>query len=316
MPSIVIIGGPTASGKSAVALAAVRHVARQGRPGVIINADALQLYRDLRVLTARPDAHDEAQAPHRLYGVLDGAERGSVAAWLARAREEVATALAEGCVPVVVGGSGLYLHALMNGLAPVPEIDPDVRTAAVHRHAMLGGIRFRAELATLDPVSAAKLHDGDTQRLIRAYEVVRSTGRSLPDWQSATADRPPPDWRFRSFVLEPSRPALYAMCDKRFSLMMEQGALEEVRQLLGRNLAPDLPVMKAVGVPELAALLRGEISEGQACTKAQQATRHYAKRQLTWFRHQLGAATRLTGDLAGNPGAVEQLATHIVRVAG
>lgn len=314
-PPLLLIGGPTASGKSSLALAVARRFVDEGRRSVILNADALQLYRDLRVLTARPDAQDEAQVPHRLYGVIDGAVRGSVASWLGLAREEITAALAEGFVPIVVGGSGLYLHALLNGLAPVPEIDPDVRAAAVLRHAALGGNRFRAELAALDPVSAGKLHDGDTQRLIRAYEVVRSTGRPLPDWQRALTDTPPPEWRFHTFVLEPSRPVLYDTCDRRFALMLQQGALDEVRALLARNLPADQPVMKAVGVPELAALIRGDITESVARAKAQQATRHYAKRQLTWFRHQLGTATRLTADLARDPGAVEQLADRIVSVS-
>lgn len=293
---IVLIGGPTASGKSAVALALAQKFEDEDRRAVILNADALQLYRDLRVLTARPDEKDERLVPHRLYGIWDGGRRGSVADWLELVREEIATALDAGWQPIVVGGSGMYLHALLNGLAQIPEIDPDMRAASVARHAALGGAAFRAELATLDPVSAAKLHESDTQRLIRAYEVVKSTGRTLPDWQSAPTDLPPPHWQFGCFVIEPARTTLYANCDMRFDKMLQNGARDEVQKLLERNLPPDMPVMKAVGVPELAAVLKNELPLENARLKAQQSTRNYAKRQLTWFRHQLASAMRLEHD--------------------
>lgn len=311
-PPIVLIGGPTASGKSALALQLARQLAEKRQRSVILNADALQLYRDLSVITARPAPEDEAELPHRLYGVLDAAERGSVAGWLAQIREEIEATLAEGWTPIVVGGTGMYLHTLQNGLAPVPEIDPEIRAEAVLRHGSIGGRAFKAELAALDPVAAGKLHDGDTQRLIRAYEVVRSTGRPLHEWQSAQTDKPPEHWRFSSFVVEPTRPVLYANCDRRFDLMLQHGAMDEVRLLAARNLSPELPAMKAVGVPELIKVMSGSWSIDQAREKAQQATRNYAKRQLTWFRHQLPGAVRIE---LNQPGDKNEIARHSLQMA-
>ncbi len=295
----MVIGGPTASGKSAIALALAENLQAKGQRPVVLNADALQVYRDLSVLTARPDAADEARAPHRLYGVIDGATRGTVALWLGMIQEEIAAILQTGGWPIVVGGSGMYLHSLMNGLAIVPEIEAELRAFTINRHGELGGARFRAELATLDPGAAARLHDGDTQRLIRAYEVVKATGRTLEDWQQDKDIAPPAHWRFKTFVVSPTRPVLYSHCDLRFDLMLQRGAAEEVRHLLARQLDLTLPVMKAVGVPELAAVFKGEATITEARVKAQQATRNYAKRQLTWFRHQLPAAMRLEHDRPG-----------------
>lgn len=300
-------------------MALARRLAEKRRKAVILNADALQLYRDLSVITARPTPEDEAELPHRLYGVLDGSERGSVAGWLALIREEIDAALAEDWVPIVVGGTGMYLHTLLNGLAQIPEIDPEVRAEAVLRHGSIGGRAFKAELAKLDPVGAGKLHDGDTQRLVRAYEVVRSTGKPLHEWQSQQTDRPPAHWRFSSFVVEPTRPVLYANCDRRFDLMLQQGAMDEVRRLAARNLAPELPAMKAVGVPELIAVMKGAWTIDQAREKAQQATRNYAKRQLTWFRHQLPGAVRAELNQPADKGEIEkhsqQMATITLRIA-
>jgi len=316
VPPIVLIGGPTASGKSALALALGQALALRKQNAVILNADALQLYRDLSVLTARPTLEDEAAFPHRLYGVLDGSERGSVAGWLALIKEEIEAALAEGWIPLVVGGTGMYLHTLQNGLAQVPEIDPEVRAESVLLHGRIGGRAFKQELAQLDPTGAAKLHDGDTQRLIRAYEVIKSTNRPLHEWQSQQSDKPPAHWRFTSFVVEPTRPTLYANCDRRFDVMLEKGAMDEVKQLLTRDLSPELPVMKAVGVPELAAVMRGTWTIDQAREKAQQSTRNYAKRQLTWFRHQLPGATRMEINSASDIApAAAQMHTIVTRFA-
>jgi tRNA dimethylallyltransferase len=277
---VILIAGPTASGKSALALDLARRFG-----GVIINADALQSYRDLRILSAQPDAATRDKARHRLYGVLDAAERGSVARWLELARAEIATAHADGRLPIVVGGTGLYLRALQHGLASVPPIATADRTAARNLYDELGAVAFRERLRALDPVSAVRLPANDRQRLLRAFEVVQTTGRPLHQWQMA-AQHPAP-YRFASILLMPPRQPLYAACDARFLAMIEAGGLAEAAALAARQLDPDLPAMKAVGIPELLLHLRGEIALDAAILEAQRATRRYAKRQMTWFRHQM-----------------------------
>ena len=289
---LIIVAGPTASGKSALALAIARAFG-----GTIINADSMQVYRDLRILTARPDDAALAQAPHRLDGILDGAELCSAARWAALAHGEIAAAQAAGRLPIVVGGTGLYLRTLLQGIAAVPEIPDEVRDAARARHRAIGGEAFRTELAKLDPASAAKLPPGDSQRLVRAYEVVTATGRTLGDWQRAGAEGVP-RYDSRQFVLLPPRDALYAACDGRLEAMIAAGALDEVRALMARDLPPEMPILKAVGVPELARHLAGQIDLEAAVTAAQQATRNYAKRQFTWFRHQLADAEILDTQLS------------------
>jgi tRNA dimethylallyltransferase len=280
---VIVIAGPTASGKSALALGVA-----QALGGAVINADSMQVYRDLSVVTARPGAGDLAAAPHRLYGVLDGADPCSAARWAALASAEIDAAASDGLLPILCGGTGLYLRTLLGGIAPVPDIPDAVRQAARQRHAELGGPAFQTELARLDPVAAERLNSGDSQRLIRAYEVVAATGMPLAAWQRRAA--PAPD-RFDPFVvaLLPPRDVLYAAIDARFSRMVEAGALDEVRALVARRLDQDLPVMKAVGVPELTAHLAGAASLDVAIAQAQQASRRYAKRQVTWFRHQIEA---------------------------
>ena len=278
----VIIAGPTASGKSALALALAKHYG-----GTIINADALQCYRDLRILSARPGPADEARASHRLYGFLDAAERGSAARWRDLALAEITASFAAERLPILVGGTGLYIRALREGLAPVPDVPPESREQAAALFAELGGAAFRVELARLDPVSAARFPPGDKTRLTRAFEVVRATGKPIGEWQKQ-AGAPAP-YRFATILLAPPRAALYAACDARFAAMIEAGGLNEARVLLARGLNPDLPAMKAVGLPELLRHLRGEIGLDPAIAAAQQATRRYAKRQMTWFRHQLDA---------------------------
>ncbi|HYG88825.1 MAG TPA: tRNA (adenosine(37)-N6)-dimethylallyltransferase MiaA [Azospirillum sp.] len=278
---VVVIGGPTASGKSGLAVDIA-----EAFGGTVINADSMQLYRELDVLTARPGPEDLARAPHRLYGVLPGSERGSAARWRTMALAEIVAARGEGRLPIVVGGTGLYLRALMEGLCDVPSVPEEVRRLARERHAALGGEAFRAELVARDPASE-RLNPGDTTRLVRAWEVLEATGRPLTDWQSAAPDGPPPGLRFRVYVIDPPRADLYAMCDKRFTVMLERSALAEVRDLDALGLDPELPVMKALGVPELRAHLHGELTLEQATVKAQQSTRNYAKRQVTWFRRQL-----------------------------
>jgi tRNA dimethylallyltransferase len=280
---IVLVGGPTASGKSGLALAAAEEFG-----ATVINADSMQVYRDLRILTARPGPAEEARAPHRLYGVLDGGELCSAARWREMALAEIGAA----SVPIVVGGTGLYLRALIRGLALVPDIPADVRAASRALHKEIGGEAFRERLAALDPEAAARLHAGDTQRLVRAYEVVVATGEPLGAWQRRQGAAEPPG-EILPLVLLPPRAPLYEACDRRFEAMIEAGAVEEVRRLLDRRLDPALPVMKALGVPELARHLRGETARPEAVRLAQASTRQYAKRQITWFRHQMPGALRL-----------------------
>ena len=289
---LIIVAGPTASGKSALALAIASAFG-----GTIINADSMQVYRDLRVLSARPDDAALAMAPHRLDGILDGAELCSAARWATLAHGEIAATQAAGRLPIVVGGTGLYLRTLLHGIAAVPEIPEEIREAARARHRAIGGEAFRAELAALDPAAAARLPAGDGQRLVRAYEVVTATGRTLGDWQRAGAEGVP-RYDSRQFVLLPPRDALYAACDGRLDAMIAAGALDEVRGLMARGLPPEMPILKAVGVPELARHLAGEVDLAAAIAAAQQATRNYAKRQFTWFRHQLTDAEILDTQLS------------------
>ena len=286
---LLIVAGPTASGKSALALALAEEFG-----GTLINADSMQVYRDLAVLTARPGPDEEARVPHRLYGVIDGAENFSAGRWRALAAAEVAAARAAGRVPILVGGSGLYLHAFVHGLAALPAIASEVREEARALYAKLGGEAFRALLLERDP-HAARLAASDVQRLLRAYEVVTATGRSLTDWQHRDPERPAE--AISAIVLLPPRGALYAACDARFLAMVGRGAEAEVEALLARGLDPELPVMKAVGVREIAAWRAGRLSRAEMVAAAQQATRRYAKRQYTWLRHRLqegGGMRRLT----------------------
>ena len=277
--SVVMIAGPTASGKSGLAAQLARALG-----GVVINADSMQVYRELAVLTARPRGAVLETAPHRLYGVLSGAEPCSAGHWRALAMTEVREALAQGRLPILVGGTGLYLRSFEEGLSAVPEIPAEVRAAARATLAEIGPAALHAKLAAGDPEMAARLAPGDSQRVVRAWEVLQATGRSLAQWQAAAAE--PAPFRFVKLCLMPPRAALYAACNRRLEAMLEEGALEEVERLLDLGLDPGLPIMKAVGVPELAGFLRGSASLDDALGRAQQATRRYAKRQTTWLRHQ------------------------------
>ncbi len=283
---VVVIAGPTASGKSALALELASAFG-----GTIINADSQQVYRDLRVLSARPDDAAMARVPHRLYGYLDAAERGSVGQWRGLALAEIAAAHQAGRLPIVVGGTGLYLRALQKGLAAIPPIPESIREEAATLYRTLGGAAFRERLAVRDPAAAARLPAGDRQRLLRAWEVVTATGVPIGQWQAQMPS--PVPWRFATLLLLPPRAVLYAACDARFAAMIAAGGLDEARALAARGLPPDLPAMKAVGLPELLRHLRGEIGLDEAVSLAQRATRRYAKRQMTWFRHQMVADLRL-----------------------
>ncbi|MGY2735969.1 tRNA (adenosine(37)-N6)-dimethylallyltransferase MiaA [Sphingomonas sp. UYP23] len=278
LPQVALIAGPTASGKSALGIAvAERH------DGIVINADSAQVYRDLRVLTARPTEADEARVPHRLFGHIDGAESYSAARWTDEARAEIGRAHSLGKLPVLVGGTGLYVRTLLDGIAPVPEIDPAVRAEV----RALPVAEAHAALAMLDPTAAARLAPADTTRVARALEVVRSTGKSLASWQAERSGGIGERITLAAIVLLPDRDWLMARCDSRAAAMLAGGAREEVRALLARSeIAPEASIRRAIGVREVAATLMGETSQEQAIAAVALATRQYAKRQYTWFRNQ------------------------------
>jgi len=277
LPPVALVAGPTASGKSALALALAK-----GSGGVIVNADASQIYRDLDVLSARPSAADMAEAEHRLFGLRDGAEPCSAADYAALARAEVADIHASGRLPILVGGTGLYIRSLLDGIAPVPPIDPAIRRKV--REASVGD--NCAALLKADPDAAARLNAGDTTRIARALEVALSTKRTLAEWQDRREGGIGGAVALRPVILLPPRDWLNSRCDERFADMLDGGAVAEVEALLVRGLDPDLPVMRAIGVREIAAMLRGEMSRDETFAAGQLATRRYAKRQYTWFAHQ------------------------------
>ncbi|MGE3623905.1 MAG: tRNA (adenosine(37)-N6)-dimethylallyltransferase MiaA [Bdellovibrionales bacterium] len=286
---IILIAGPTASGKSALALDMARRT-----NGVIINADAMQVYAGLPILTAQPEPDAQQEVPHELYGVLDPSERSSAGKWLALASAAIANGQKENRVPVLVGGTGLYFRTLLGGLADIPAIPETVRQETQALYARLGEADFRNELKKHDPASAARIERNDRQRLIRAYEVSAHTQKPLSEWQKATHA---PVYDPEIHLVMPRREELYAACDRRLLGMIERGAVEEVRAFLKRRIDPELPAMKTLGLREIVAHLAGELSLGDAIAKAQQATRNYAKRQMTWFRNQkLGYSAR-----ASNP---------------
>jgi tRNA dimethylallyltransferase len=274
---VALIAGPTASGKSALALALA-----EAADGVVINADSAQVYRDLAIVSARPGPAEEKRAPHRLYGTRDGADSCSAADWAADARAEIAAAHEAGRLPILAGGTGLYIRTLIEGIAPVPAIDPDVRSGV---RALTAGEAHEA-LAREDPAAAARIRPGDTTRAQRALEVVRATGRTLRDWQEEKVGGIGGTTTLRPLVLLPPRDWLHARCDERLEKIFSDEGIEEVRLLLERRLPALAPVMRAIGVREIAGFLRGEMSRGQALVAARIATRQYAKRQYTWFRRQ------------------------------
>jgi tRNA dimethylallyltransferase len=280
--TVILIAGPTASGKSALGLALADKLG-----GVIVNADSMQVYRDLRVITARPTPAEEAAAPHVLYGHVDAAERYSVGAWRVDAAAALATADRDGRTAIVVGGTGLYFESLSKGLAAVPPIAPDIRAAVRARLEAQGSAALHAELAQVDPVTAQRLMPADRSRIARALEVVLATGRSLSDWHR---DGMPPvldaDHAIKVF-LDPERSALQRRIETRFAAMLATGALAEVAALAGRGLDPALPAMKAHGVPWLIRHLRGEIELEEAAAGGVRDTWRYTKRQATWFRNRM-----------------------------
>jgi tRNA dimethylallyltransferase len=270
LPHALLVAGPTASGKSALALALAERLR-----GTIVNADSMQVYRELRVLTARPTPEEEARAPHELYGVRPAAEPGSVAWWRTRALAAMDTACRQGRLPILTGGTGLYFAALTQGLADIPAPAPQARAEARALLHEVGAPALHARLAAEDPVTAATLTPNDGQRIARAWHAQRAT---------------PAPWRVTAILLDPPRDTLRAAIAIRFAAMLEQGALDEVRALLAQRLDPALPAMRAHGVPELSACLRNEITLEQAGRRVEQVTGQYTKRQATWFRHHLLAA--------------------------
>jgi tRNA dimethylallyltransferase len=279
LPLALFLAGPTCSGKSALALVLAERLG-----GIVINTDSMQIYRELRILTARPTLADEARVPHALYGVRPAAEPGHVAWWREAALAEMGKAHAKGLLPILCGGTGLYFSALRHGLSDIPPIDPVARTEARAALITLGPLGLHAELAAQDPETAARIAPTDGQRIARAYEVWLSTGRGLESWRRQTA-LPPPPWRFRAIRLDPPRPDLQLTAAQRFDGMLAAGAMEEVRTLMAQELDATLPAMRAHGVPELGAYLRGDLTLEKARAQAIANTNHYIKRQTTWFRH-------------------------------
>jgi tRNA dimethylallyltransferase len=278
----VLIAGPTASGKSALALELA-----QATGGIVINADSMQVYRDLHVITARPSTAEEARVPHRLYGHIDAAVNCSAGRWVTDATAALSEARAQNRLPIFTGGSGLYFKALTRGLSAVPPVPAEIREGIRARLERNGVEALHADLRERDPDSAARLKPRDRSRIARALEVIEATGRSLTDWHRDGLPPLLPPGQFSAAFLAPERDALYARIDARFDAMLAAGALDEVTRLGARRLDPLLPAMKAHGVPALLRHLAGEITLEEAAEIGRADTRHYAKRQFTWFRHQL-----------------------------
>jgi len=303
----LIVAGPTASGKSALAIALAQRLA-----GEIVNADSMQVYRDLSILTARPSDEEMAMVPHHLYGVLAADDVCSAGMWLAWMHRLLPEIWARGRVPVVVGGTGLYLRALIEGLAPVPPVPPETRAAVETEYDRLGPEAFAAALARLDAVSAAAIPSGNRQRMIRAMEVARATGRPISAWQAeAHAGGLPVSPVVVSLL--PERTWLYARCDRRFRAMLEAGAWEQTETALVAGVSPEAPVCRALGTCALVAALMGELDRDVAVERAQRETRNYAKRQSTWFRRQLAADFEVhpPEDSAESPEFVDALAEAV-----
>jgi tRNA dimethylallyltransferase len=277
LPPLALIAGPTASGKSALALTLAERIG-----GTILNADASQVYRDLRVVTARPSLEEEARAPHRLFGHVDAGVAHNVALWSEEAKAAIGEVHTAGGTPILVGGTGLYIRTLLEGIAPVPEIDPAIRAEV----RALDVTDAHAALAREDASAAERLRPSDTTRVARALEVVRSTGRPLADWQREKSGGIGHAVKLSPLLLVPDSDWLAARIDARFVTMLEDGAIEEVDALIARALDPALPAMRAIGVPEIAAWRAGTLSREEMIDRAQVASRQYAKRQRTWFRHQ------------------------------
>ncbi len=281
---VIIVAGPTASGKSALGADIAAHFG-----GTVINADSMQVYRELPILSAAPNSETRERVPHRLFGVIGASQPYSAGHWRSRALDEIEAARNQGRLPVVAGGTGLYLRSLMTGLARIPPVPDGIRVAVRDRLAVGGAAALHKELARRDPAIAEKLSPGDGQRIARALEVLEATGRSIGDWHGSTDEMgtKSENLRFFTILMMPPREALYAACDSRFEDMLAAGAAGEAGRLAEAGLDPTVPAMKALGLRELLLFNAGEISLEEACLQGQQATRRYAKRQMTWFRHQM-----------------------------
>jgi tRNA dimethylallyltransferase len=309
-PRALLIAGPTASGKSALALALARRL-----DGVVINADSMQVYRELRVLTARPSPEEEAMAPHDLYGVHPASRAASVAWWRGAVLDSMARAVAAGRVPILCGGTGLYFRSLTEGLSELPPIAPEVREEARRLLAEVGPAALHARLAAEDPRGAARLRPSDSQRLARAWEVWRGTGRGIADWQADAPTTGPAPYDFRAIRIDPPRDVLREAIAARWRAMLQAGAMEEVRALVAQKLDPALPAMRAHGVPELSAVLRGEFPLAEAGRRACLAIGQYTKRQATWFRHHPLAVPSGTHSFNARIGGLEQLSeSHLSEI--
>jgi tRNA dimethylallyltransferase len=282
LPNIKIVVGATASGKSAFALSLA-----QKNNSVIINADSQQVYSDLHILTARPTPQEETLVPHKLYGTMAAHESCSAGVWLRYAKMEIDWARTQNITPIVVGGTGLYIKALMQGIAEIPDIDASIRAQAMSDYEQMGKEAFSERLRAIDPAFFERLKVYDKQRLVRAYEVWLGSGKSLSWWQRQEVTAPYPKDEMEIIKIELPREELYQRCNERFKQMIEAGAVDEVRQLMALNLPDNLPIMKTIGVRELSAYLRDEISMEEAIELCHTATRQYAKRQMTWFRNQI-----------------------------
>ncbi len=284
--NIHIIAGPTASGKSARAI----ELAQQ-KDGVIINCDSVQLYDGLPLLTAQPTEEDKGKVPHRLYGALHPNDICSAGNWCEIVKPVIEEVLESGQSPIITGGTGLYIKALMEGLSPIPDIPENIRQTAIQKQKELGNPAFHAELEKRDPVMAQRLHPSNTARLVRAWEVLEATGKSLSEWQAQDKEAPPENWNFEVEIIMPEREELYKRCNDRFIQMLEMGALEEVAALGQKvengEVESHVPLTKALGFNHLREYQHGNISKDEAITASQGETRRYAKRQVTWFRNQL-----------------------------
>ena len=278
---VFVVTGATASGKSAFAMSLAEKIG-----GVIINADSMQIYAELQIITARPTKTDENTVPHKLYGTISGAENFNVAKWISLAKMEIEDAWKIGKTPILVGGTGMYIKSLKDGLSPIPDITAEVKNKVRAKFNQLGNQEFHDYLQSIDAPMAEKLSVGDSQRMQRAAEVTLQTGRSLEAWQKEETKSIFPDAEFHMIAVNMEREKLYERINHRFDAMIKQGAIDEIKRLKELNISSDMPIMKSCGVPEVMAYLSGDIALEQAVEKAKQSSRNYAKRQITWLNNQ------------------------------